>query len=53
MYDSNSKGISYTAGFFILIGFAITGIIFGFCYQYSHMDEHDRKEHQRNGNRHD
>jgi len=27
MYDSNSKGISYTAGFFILIGFAITGII--------------------------
>jgi membrane protease YdiL (CAAX protease family) len=27
MYDSNSKGISYSAGFFILIGFAITGII--------------------------
>ena len=27
MYDSDSKGISYSAGFFILIGFAITGII--------------------------
>jgi membrane protease YdiL (CAAX protease family) len=27
MYDGNSKGISYSAGFFILIGFAITGII--------------------------
>src|SRR5258705_4792246 len=27
MYDSNSKGISYTAGFFILIGFAIAGIV--------------------------
>ena len=27
MYDSSSKGISYSAGFFILIGFAITGII--------------------------
>jgi len=28
MYDSNSKGISYTAGFFMLIAFAIAGIIF-------------------------
>ncbi|MEI9808469.1 MAG: CPBP family intramembrane glutamic endopeptidase [Bacteroidota bacterium] len=28
MYDSNSKGISYAAGFFILIAFAIAGIIF-------------------------
>ena len=27
MYDSNSKGISYSAGFFMLIGFAIAGII--------------------------
>lgn len=27
MYDNNSKGISYTAGFFMLIGFAITGIL--------------------------
>jgi len=27
MYDSNSKGISYTAGFFILIGFVIAGIL--------------------------
>jgi membrane protease YdiL (CAAX protease family) len=27
MYDHNSKGISYTAGFFILIAFAITGFI--------------------------
>ncbi len=26
MYDSNSKGISYTAGFFMLIGFVIAGI---------------------------
>lgn len=26
MYDNNSKGISYTAGFFMLIAFAITGI---------------------------
>ena len=25
MYDSNSKGLSYTAGFFILIGFMIAG----------------------------
>src|SRR5438046_9030971 len=29
MYDSNSKGISYTAGFFILIGFAIAGLFIG------------------------
>jgi uncharacterized protein len=27
MYDSNSKGISYSAGFFILIGFAIAGLL--------------------------
>ncbi len=27
MYDSNSKGISYTAGFFMLITFAIAGLI--------------------------
>ncbi|MFI5133136.1 MAG: type II CAAX prenyl endopeptidase Rce1 family protein [Chitinophagales bacterium] len=26
MYDSNSKGISYTAGFFILIGFVVAGL---------------------------
>ena len=26
MYDSNSKGISYTAGFFILIGFSIAAL---------------------------
>lgn len=26
MYDNNSKGISYTAGFFMLIGFAVAGI---------------------------
>ncbi|TMI85834.1 MAG: CPBP family intramembrane metalloprotease [Bacteroidetes bacterium] len=29
MYDSNSKGISYTAGFFILIALAIAGIVIG------------------------
>src|SRR5215208_83584 len=29
MYDSNSKGISYTAGFFILIAFAVAGLIIG------------------------
>jgi membrane protease YdiL (CAAX protease family) len=29
MYDRNSKGISYTAGFFILIAFAIAGLIIG------------------------
>ena len=29
MYDSNSKGISYTAGFFIIIGFAIAGLFIG------------------------
>jgi membrane protease YdiL (CAAX protease family) len=29
MYDSNSKGISYTAGFFIIIAFAIAGIFIG------------------------
>ena len=29
MYDSNSKGISYTAGFFMLIGFAIAGLFIG------------------------
>jgi uncharacterized protein len=28
MYDNNSKGISYTAGFFMLIAFAIASIIF-------------------------
>jgi uncharacterized protein len=28
MYDNNSKGISYSAGFFMLIAFAIAGIIF-------------------------
>jgi CAAX protease family protein len=27
MYDSNSKGISYTAGFFMLIGFAVVASI--------------------------
>lgn len=27
MYDSHSKGISYTAGFFILIGFAVSGLL--------------------------
>ncbi len=27
MYDSNSKGISYTAGFFMLIAFAIAGLM--------------------------
>ena len=27
MYDHNSKGISYTAGFFILIGFTIAGLL--------------------------
>lgn len=27
MYDSNSKGISYTAGFFMLIAFAVAGLI--------------------------
>ncbi len=26
MYDNNSKGISYTAGFFMLIGFAVAGL---------------------------
>jgi uncharacterized protein len=29
MYDSNSKGISYLAGFFILIVFAIVGLLIG------------------------
>jgi membrane protease YdiL (CAAX protease family) len=29
MYDSNSKGISYTGGFFILIAFAIAGLFIG------------------------
>jgi membrane protease YdiL (CAAX protease family) len=29
MYDSNSKGISYTAGFFILIAFAVAGLFIG------------------------
>ena len=29
MYDSNSKGISYSAGFFILIALAIAGIVIG------------------------
>lgn len=29
MYDSNSKGISYTAGFFMLIAFAVAGLIIG------------------------
>ena len=29
MYDSNSKGISYTAGFFIVIAFAIGGLFIG------------------------
>ncbi len=29
MYDSNSKGISYTAGFFIIIAFAVVGIFIG------------------------
>jgi membrane protease YdiL (CAAX protease family) len=28
MYDSNSKGISYTGGFFMLIAFTIAGIVF-------------------------
>jgi membrane protease YdiL (CAAX protease family) len=28
MYDSNSKGISYTAGFFILIAFTVAGAVF-------------------------
>ncbi len=27
MYDNDSKGISYTAGFFMLIAFAVTGLI--------------------------
>jgi membrane protease YdiL (CAAX protease family) len=27
MYDNNSKGISYTAGFFMLIAFAVAGIV--------------------------
>ncbi len=27
MYDKDSKGISYTGGFFMLIGFAVTGLI--------------------------
>ncbi len=27
MYDSNSKGISYSAGFFILIGFALVALL--------------------------
>ena len=27
MYDNQSKGISYSAGFFMLIGFAITGLL--------------------------
>jgi len=27
MYDNNSKGISYSAGFFMLIGFAIAGLL--------------------------
>jgi uncharacterized protein len=31
MYDSNSKGISYTAGFFILIGFAFAGLLIAFA----------------------
>lgn len=29
MYDSDSKGISYTAGFFMLIAFTIAGILIG------------------------
>lgn len=29
MYNNNSKGISYTAGFFMLIGFALTGLAIG------------------------
>jgi len=29
MYDSNSKGISYSAGFFMLIAFAVAGMIMG------------------------
>ena len=28
MYDSNSKGISYTGGFFMLIAFAVAGVFF-------------------------
>ena len=27
MYESNSKGLSYTAGFFILIGFVVAGLL--------------------------
>lgn len=29
MYDSDSKGITYTAGFFMLIAFAVAGLIIG------------------------
>jgi membrane protease YdiL (CAAX protease family) len=29
MYDSNSKGISYTAGFFMLIAFVVAGFLLG------------------------
>jgi membrane protease YdiL (CAAX protease family) len=29
MYDSNSKGISWSAGFFMLIAFAVAGLILG------------------------
>src|SRR5688572_22389206 len=28
IYDNNSKGISYSAGFFVLIAFALAGLIF-------------------------
>jgi hypothetical protein len=27
MFDNNSKGLSYTAGFFILIGFVVAGLL--------------------------
>ena len=28
MYDNDSRGISYTAGFFMLIAFAVAGLVF-------------------------
>ena len=44
MYDNDSKGISYTAGFFMLIAFTIAGFVISSGYQHPGMDSNDGQE---------
>ena len=44
MIDANQKGMCYTAGFFVLIGFTIAGLLLASIISITRLDTDDREK---------